>query len=279
MLAKALVRSIAEQILVYDAPEAEEIAAWLAEAYYGIGRKELVLNQEIDAASFDLQAVLSRINAHEPVQYVIGKSYFYGLEFWVNNAVLIPRPETEELVALVLKKVANNQSIKLLDVGTGSGCIAVTLAKKLPKAVVSAYDVSAEAIEVAQKNAEFNGVKVAFEVVDILKKHSQVEAPYDVIVSNPPYIEKSEAATMRPNVLDYEPRLALFVENPDPLLFYKAIADFGLKNLKPNGQLFFEINEAFGEATAEVLRQRNYHSVEIHQDIYRKNRMISAVKM
>lgn len=277
MQAKDFLKEIANQITIYDSSEASEIASWVAEHFYGISRNDLLLNKSIDIETkVDLKDIIQRINAAEPIQYIIGEAFFYGLKFQVDTSVLIPRPETEELVELVLKHAVKTDSPQILDIGTGSGCIAVSLAKKKPKASVSAWDISSSALAIAQKNAILNQVKVDFKIINILENvHKQ---PFDIIVSNPPYIAKSESDEMRKNVLAFEPHLALFVEDQNPLVFYEAIAQFSIENLTRNGSCFVEINEAFGKETAAVFEEKGFVSVKIHQDIYRKNRFISAEK-
>ena len=244
----------------------------------------------------------------EPVQYVLGEADFCGLTLKVKPGVLIPRPETEELVAWVEENVKANSNLlpltsnlspfKLLDIGTGSGCIAVALAKKLKEAEVEAWDVSDDALEIARENAKRNGVQVKTSKVDVLdinaNSNSQLSTlncqlspltshlspltSYNIIVSNPPYICEEEKAEMERNVLEHEPRLALFVPDDDPLLFYRRIAELGLSLLKEKGLLFFEINRRFGEEVVKMLQEKGYREVELRQDMFGNDRMVKAIK-
>jgi release factor glutamine methyltransferase len=211
----------------------------------------------------------------KPIQYILGETFFYGLKFSVNQEVLIPRPETEELVELILEKYRYPKALEqlsVLDIGTGSGCIAISLKKNRIIWDVSAIDVSKTALEVAVKNAESNHVIVTFIQADILKYKSNFK--YDIIVSNPPYIKNEEQKMMQGNVLDYEPHLALFVTNEDPLIFYRVIAEFALLNLKDKGALFFEINESLGHEMIDILEKKGFKEIELKKDMQQKDRMI-----
>jgi release factor glutamine methyltransferase len=241
-----------------------------------LSRNDLLLNIEIkQRVNIDLDNLIARLNASEPIQYITGEAFFYGLKFKVSEAVLIPRPETEELVELVLKHSKSFINPTILDIGTGSGCIAVSLAKKHPQAIVSAWDISESALEIANKNAIFNQVDVNFEKVDILNVNQKQQ--FDIVVSNPPYIAQSEAIDMRANVLNHEPHLALFVENDNPLVFYKAIAAFCKTNLKSGGRFFVEINETLGKETAEVFQNEGCVAIEIIKDMYGKERFVMGM--
>ena len=216
---------------------------------------------------------------HEPIQYILGEADFYGLKFKVNPSVLIPRAETEELVHLILSNHKNGTELKVLDIGTGSGCIPISLKKNRAKWLVSACDVSSGALAVANANAVKNGVEVDFFLRDILDERLSFEAQYfDIIVSNPPYIPFEERALMPKNVLENEPHLALFVENDTPLIFYKRIADVANASLKVGGQLYFECNEFNAQKVAQVLQDKAFTAVEIHQDMQGKDRMIVGQK-
>jgi release factor glutamine methyltransferase len=273
MQARDFIQQIAKQLFIYDEAEAKAISEWLVEHFYGLSRNDLLLNIEIkQTANIDLDNLIARLNAAEPIQYITGEAFFYGLKFKVSEAVLIPRPETEELVELILKHAKSVINPTILDIGTGSGCIAVSLAKKYPDAIVSAWDISEAALEIAKKNAVLNQVKVNFEKVDILNVNQK--QLYDIVVSNPPYISQSEAMDMRANVLNHEPHLALFVENDNPLVFYKAIAAFCKTNLKSGGRFFVEINEALGKETAEVFQNEGCVAIEIIKDMYGKERFV-----
>ena len=223
------------------------------------------------------EKAIDRLKKYEPIQYILGDTEFYGLVIKVNPSVLIPRPETEELVDWIINDCKNRKSISILDVGTGSGCIAIALSKNLPNASVVALDVSSEALIIARQNAIDNKVEIEFVEADILDWDS-TNMQFDVIVSNPPYVRELEKQMMSANVLDHEPHLALFVEDDDALLFYRKITDVAADILKPNGQLFFEINESLGESTKQLLDNSNYKNIELKKDIFEKDRMIKAVK-
>jgi len=223
------------------------------------------------------QVAIERLKLYEPIQYIIGDTEFYGLEFKVNPSVLIPRPETEELVAWIIDGHKKKQQISILDIGTGSGCIAVTLAKHLVNANVYALDVSLEALSLAKENALTNDVNVEFIEADILD-WDYGDLQFDVIVSNPPYVRELEKEAMSANVLDHEPHLALFVKDDDALLFYRTITKVANKILKPNGQLYFEINESLGKDTYDLLSNSGYSAVELKKDLFQKDRMIKAIK-
>ena len=233
---------------------------------------------------------LKRLKDEEPIQYILEETEFYGLPFKVNKRTLIPRPETEELVSLVIDAVTSSvvdKSLKILDIGTGTGCIAISLAKNLPDAKVYALDVSAKAIEKAKENAALNNIDVTFIEADILNKenalqnllkHLAISDKFNVIVSNPPYVRNLEKQEMNANVLNNEPHLALFVEDNNPLQFYKAITTFAVNNLKPNGELFFEINEYLGKEMITLLQENNFKNIELKQDIFGKDRMLKGIK-
>ncbi len=222
-----------------------------------------------------LEEILSRLKKNEPYQYVFGKCEFYGLEFRVTPDVLIPRPETEELVEWVLSE--NSMVDRFLDIGTGSGCIAVTLGKKIPAAAIHAWDISDGALAIAAENAAYNGVVVQFLKRDILQSFS-AETSFDVIVSNPPYVMESEKVTMEENVLHFEPHEALFVPDNDPLLFYRRIAEVALAMLHEGGRLYFEVNRTKGASICSMLQQRGFLEVESRNDLSGNLRMIKAVK-
>ena len=223
------------------------------------------------------QKAIDRLKKYEPIQYILGDTEFYGLVFKVNPSVLIPRPETEELVAWIIREHKDKEEISILDIGTGSGCIAITLAKNLPNAKVFALDVSEEALKTAKQNAKSNNVEVEFIEADILDWNFD-NLQFDAIVSNPPYVRELEKENMRANVLDHEPHLALFVKDNDALLFYRKITEVARNILKPNGQLYFEINESLGNSTEELLVDASYKSIELKKDIFEKDRMIKAIK-
>ena len=224
----------------------------------------------------EIETILQRLKQNEPIQYILGHTKFYGININVAPGVLIPRPETEELVELILKE---NEKLKgnILDIGTGSGCIALALAKFLPDSRVEGWDISVEALNIATQNARQNSIETSFSKKDILNLNtSEISRQYDLIVSNPPYICEREKKEMDRNVLDYEPHLALFVEDSDPLLFYRKIAEAGKSILKPGKRLYFEINALFGKETQKMVEEYGYTDVHIYKDISGKNRFISA---
>lgn len=223
-----------------------------------------------------LQGILARLCKFEPVQYVQGHALFLGRKFRVEPGVLVPRPETEELVERMLDELG--AGLRVLDVGTGSGCIAVTLALQLSEARVSAWDVSPRALDVARANAASLGAEVDFALRDVLAYEPLPEECYDVIVSNPPYVTEAEKRDMEPNVLDWEPALALFVPDGDPLLFYRRIAVLGVRMLRAGGRLYFEINRAFGPDTVDMLCRLGYEEVRLHKDLSGNERFVTARK-
>ena len=269
---------------IYDAGEAESFFYLILEAKKQLKRIDLALNPDLTFSNEEIQlwnSILEQLKEEIPVQYLLGKTSFYGLEFEVNENVLIPRPETEELVDWIIRSrklsfdSAQDDSgkLKILDIGTGSGCIAISLAKNIPNAQVFAIDVSEKALATAQKNAEINGVEVAFLEKNILEIED-LGQQFDIIVSNPPYVRELEKEEIKKNVLDNEPHLALFVDDNDALVFYRKIAELAQKNLSPNGQLFFEINQYLGKEMMELLEKMNFKNIELRKDIYGNDRMI-----
>lgn len=224
----------------------------------------------------ELEDILQRLSRFEPLQYIEGRTLFLGREFWVAPGVLIPRPETEELVELMLKEIPADA--RILDVGTGSGCIAISLAKELPDALVTAWDVSPEALSVARVNACKLQANVRFVECDVLACQVDEVGLYDVIVSNPPYVTEAEKADMEPNVLQWEPSLALFVPDDDPLRFYRRIAVLGRDMLADGGRLYFEINRAYGREMVEMLRTMGYVRVRVKKDLSQNDRFVIAEK-
>jgi release factor glutamine methyltransferase len=218
-----------------------------------------------------------------PLQYILGETEFYDLIVKVNQSVLIPRPETEELVdwALITSRIINGETeiLKLLDIGTGSGCIAISIKKYIPLADITAIDISEAALNIARQNADLNQVEINFIQDDIFKPTNLelINSKYDLILSNPPYVTEAEKDQMLDNVLNHEPHIALFVPDNDPLVFYRAIADFALNHLKINGFLFFELNEKFGKETINLLKEKGFKEIELRQDMGGKDRMIRAV--
>lgn len=225
------------------------------------------------------QQILTRLAAGEPVQYVLGEAHFYGLKLKVNKHVLIPRPETEELVEwIVLDLGLEISDFRLIDIGTGSGCIPIALSKKFPKADIEAIDVSEGALQIAKANNERNGTAVSFSQLDILTEALPADT-YDVIVSNPPYITEAEKDTLHKNVLNFEPHLALFSFDEDGLKFYRRIARLAATALKPGGKLYFEIHRDKGAEVAQLLTEAGYRHVELRKDLNGNNRMVKATKI
>lgn len=235
--------------------------------------KDIVLSSKKEQ---ELEDILQRLSRFEPLQYIEGRTLFLGREFWVAPGVLIPRPETEELVELMLKEIPADA--RILDVGTGSGCIAISLAKELPDALVTAWDVSPEALSVARANARKLQANVRFVECDVLACQVDEVGLYDVIVSNPPYVTEAEKADMEPNVLQWEPSLALFVPDDDPLRFYRRIAVLGRDMLADGGRLYFEINRAYGREMVEMLRTMGYVGVRVEKDLSQNDRFVIAEK-
>lgn len=221
-----------------------------------------------------LHSILDRLKTFEPIQYIIGETEFFGLPFHVTKDVLIPRPETEELVELILNE--NKKSgLKVLDIGTGSGAIAIALVKHLEKADIETWDISEEALKIATLNSDSNAVNIIFRKVDVLKNYP-TDTKFDIIVSNPPYILEKEKSGMDQNVLDYEPHTALFVPDNNGLLFYDRIADIALDLLEPNGKLYFEINQRKGEDTVQLVKSKGFINVCLFQDLNKNDRMVRA---
>lgn len=245
----------------------------------GITRSDVISQKAISLTEKEqhrLDEVVERLNTQEPIQYILGKADFFGRVFGVNPSVLIPRPETELLID-VIKKESSNVPGKILDIGTGSGCIGITLAKELPAKTVLAFDISEAALKTASENAKDLWAQVDFRKTDILTE----DIPFidlEVVVSNPPYVTFSEKLSMNDNVLKHEPHLALFVPDNDPLVFYKAIAKKGLKALTPGGKIFVEINEQFGKETERVFRMEGFTMIRSIKDLQGKDRVVVATK-
>lgn len=265
----------------YDFSEAESFFYLTLENRHGLRRIDLALQPDLELTTKereDWNLILEGLQDFTPIQYLLGKAHFYGLEFEVNANTLIPRPETEELVQWIIldsTRLVYAAPIRILDIGTGSGCIAIALAKNLPNARVSAIEVSQKALEVAQRNAQSNGVEVNFLVQDILKTKS-LSQQYDIIVSNPPYVRELEKREIKANVLEFEPHLALFVADADALVFYRKIADLAINSLAPDGKLYFEINQYLGKEMMDMLAKLDFKSLNLRKDIYGNDRMIKA---
>ncbi len=267
----------------YADNEASAMAKWILTDVFNLSTFDLYAGKDMNFSA-DMMSraadILERLKRYEPLQYIIGETSFDGLTFEVSPAVLIPRPETAELVDWIVSDHGQS-GVRILDIGTGSGCIPVSLAKKMKDAVVAAWDISPAALEVARRNAERNGVAVNFSQVDALHPLAPALADasqVDVLVSNPPYIGESEKQTMERNVLDWEPELALFVPDDDPLLFYRRIAEIGLDILAENGMLYYEINQLYGPETVRLLEEKGYKQIELRKDLSGNDRMIKAVR-
>lgn len=269
-----------------DRVEAESFFYIILEKIQNLKRIDLALNPNLELSDNDLQQwneIVSELKTHRPIQYILGETEFFGLRFEVNENTLIPRSETEELVQLILEESRKSkvENLKILDVGTGSGCIAISLAKNLSNSNVSAIDVSEKALETAKINAKNNEVVIDFILCDVLKLSTfdfRLSTNFDIIVSNPPYVRNLEKHEIKTNVLEFEPHLALFVEDNDALIFYKKIAQLALKNLSENGKLYFEINQYLGKETVKLLEDLGFKSVKLIKDIYENDRMIKCTR-
>ena len=268
---------------IFGGDEAESFFYLILEEKHQLKRIDLALQIDLTFSENEIKVwnvILEQLKQEIPVQYILGKTSFYGLDFEVNKNVLIPRPETEELVDWIIKsntKDSFSKNIKILDIGTGSGCIAISLAKNVANAQVFAIDVAENALATAEKNAQNNKVEVAFWNRNILETYD-LEEQFDIIVSNPPYVRNLEKEEIKKNVLDNEPHLALFVEDNDALIFYKKIAELAQKNLSENGQLYFEINQYLGKEMIDLLEKMNFKNIQLRKDIYGNDRMIFANK-
>ncbi|WP_396153746.1 peptide chain release factor N(5)-glutamine methyltransferase [Flavobacterium sp.] len=278
---------------IQEDSEIESFFFILTEFLHNLKRIDVSLHPEFEVSETDLEkwkTIISELKTEKPIQYITGEAWFYGLRFEVNENTLIPRPETEELVEWIVEsqksivenlKIQKSNNLTILDLGTGSGCIPITLKKEIPNAQVSAIDISEKALEMARKNASDNQVEVNFIQQDILtSQHLNISTSqpllFDIIVSNPPYVRNLEKQEIKRNVLDYEPHLALFVDDSDALLFYRKIAQLALKSLAPNGKLFFEINQYLGNETVELLEQLGFKNIELRKDFMGNDRMICA---
>ena len=278
---------------IYPITEIDSFFFLLLEEYLGFRRVDIVLKSDFKITQETLnllQSATKQLEQEVPLQYIIGKTEFYGLPFVVNKHVLIPRPETEELVAWVVsessrfktfntstKQTTETKQLKILDIGTGSGCIPISLKKQLPFAKISAIDISKEALTVAKKNAVLNNVDIHFILQDILKTVA-LDQHYDIIISNPPYVRELEKKELKNNVLKNEPHVALFVENDNPLIFYAKIAELAKKYLNKNGLLFFEINQYLGTETIDLVNKKGLKNIQLKKDMFGNDRIILASK-
>ncbi len=264
---------------IYDASEAAAITGWLAEAVTNTRKTDRQLRQEQELTVIQKEqwdAAVARLLQNEPLQYVLNEAWFYGLKFYVDKNVLIPRPETEELVDWIIENHSQSGALQILDIGTGSGCIPISLKKTLPQASVQAIDISAAALAVATQNALTLHADIDFAVLDFLDTGSTKALPvFDIIVSNPPYIPQLHARDMDANVLRYEPATALFVPDNDPIIFYKAIALFGKEHLNSNGSIYLELYDVYHTEVNDFYKEQGYQTV-ILQDMQGKQRMLKA---
>lgn len=270
---------------IYDDREAANIADLVMEHITGWSKVDRILNKQVplrDSTVVLFEKYTSELMSHTPVQYVLKEAWFCGMKFGVNQSVLIPRPETEELVEWIvytIKKSRSPKPIKILDVGTGSGCIAIALKKRLLMADIIACDISFEALDVAKQNAISLAAEISFLQLNFLDETEWSRLPdFDIIVSNPPYIPEKDAGSMHRNVLDFEPHVALFVDNNDPLVFYNAIAKFAEKKLESGGWIFAEIHEAFGAKMNDLFAEKGFANVELKKDLQGKDRMLRIAR-
>lgn len=261
----------------YTANEITAITRILATELLGFKEYIFFLKEDVTPTKEQqelLKRALNELKKHKPIQHILGYEQFCGLKFKVNDSVLIPRPETSELVSWIIDNCNGNE--RILDIGTGSGCIAISLAHKMPKSRITAWDISTKALEVAIENSKTNNVNIHFEQCDILN-YKPGEKKFEIIVSNPPYIKECEKAQMESNVLDWEPSIALFVPDNNPLLFYRTIAEKALDILTPGGFLFFEINRAHGTDVCNMLAELGYRDIEMRKDFADNDRMVKAI--
>jgi release factor glutamine methyltransferase len=299
MNSKALFNQLVDRIALMETTEEKQsIVFILIENKFGLSQTDILTEKEFKITpkhEAELEKIVARINSNEPIQYILNEAVFYKRKFYVNPAVLIPRPETEELVRHIIQHIhahpfhdkpyrdygnigkESSSALRVLDIGTGSGCIPITLKLEIPGAELYAIDINDSALDVAKRNAFQLSTSVNFIAHDILTKNLPIYN-FDVIVSNPPYVTQGERETMKKNVLDFEPHLALFVPKNDPLIFYDAIANAGLKSLKPGGRLFVEINEKLGAEVISLFHKIGYHDGKVLNDINDKPRVVTAIR-
>ena len=262
---------------IYPPEEVKALSMLICCDMLGLDALDIYMGKDIilsECKQRELENIIFRLQKNEPIQYIRGFAEFSGRNFKVASGVLIPRPETAELVELIVKE--NPNARHLLDIGTGSGCIAISLDKKLPDVDVEAWDISEEALAIARKNNEELDAQVTFRRQDVFSADGIQGASYDIIVSNPPYVTETEKTEMEANVLDWEPELALFVPDEDPLRFYRRIAELGRELLRPGGKLYFEINQAYGQDMIRMIEMNQYRDVRVIKDIFGKDRIVTA---
>lgn len=274
-----LFRQIRDEIKPIYGHESDMLAMLIVEDVSGFSSTDILVDNKFQTGPnfrYTISKYILQLKRQEPIQYILGKAYFYENIYEVNESTLIPRPETEELVKLVIDFCQAGLSINVLDIGVGSGCIAASIALNLPQAKVDGLDVSTSALVVARRNAEKLGAEVNFFQADIFSFHC--DKTYDIIISNPPYVRESEKKLMNTNVVNHEPAKALFVADSDPLIFYHRIVEFSKEALSAKGALFFEVNEAFGMEVATLLEKNNFHKIEAVKDINNKDRFVYGIR-
>ena len=276
---------------IYDYEEADSLVLILFEHYFNISKIKMALEPKLRLSESEMLTfhfAAKDLLKNKPIQYIVGETEFWDLKFKVNENVLIPRPETSELVNLIHNSqciihneqlTINNSQCSILDIGTGSGCIAISLAKLIPNSMVYALDISENALEVAKENALINNVNVSFIHDDILHLRNNIDTKFDIIVSNPPYVRELEKTEMHNNVLDWEPHKALFVSDENPLIFYRSILEFAKNHLKEKGEVWFEINEFLGKEMTELCEELGFSNVKIYKDFREKERFMSTVEL
>ncbi len=267
---------------IYDERETETFIFMLLEEYAGISKSEIIINPELtinESELLNIHFAVKDLKNFKPIQYILGKTEFFGIPILVNPDVLIPRPETEELVDWVIQDANKDKQSSILDVGTGSGCIAIALKNALPKATIHAIDNSSKALEIANQNALMNQADIKFSQLDFLEKKDWNNlGQYDIVISNPPYVRHMEKVEMKKNVLNYEPESTLYVDDNNPLIFYKSIAEFGLDHLKINGSLYCEINQYLSKETVKLFGSYGFKDIQLKKDFKGNDRFIKAVK-
>ncbi len=276
--AKFIFDSVLKEINQFekDSGEARSICMILLEDKFGISRIDILGEKKFEIDSEILQESILRLKNGEPVQHITGIQWFLDMKLKVNQHVLIPRPETEELVLLAVSELNSLPKPEIVEIGTGSGCISIGIKKRLPNSTIQAFDISPKALEIARENSKLQETDIEFTQADFLSTNFKLSSRIDMLISNPPYIAEKEKAEMEKNVLDYEPHIALFVSDQNPLIFYKKLAETGIKYLKPGGQVLAEINSGLGKETKNVFLKQGYKKVKIIHDVFGKDRIVQA---